>query len=253
MPVPAAGAPPAASAVPAAPWSPGPKAIGGSPSPPTGARAARPAWPAAAAWRAVRTSHHSATAPARAPKMVGTAYEPVAACLVSAAARPIPAKIASPANPMESRRIASTPTTMEYRNTTTSTPPSSTVLSAVPKVEVAQSFTASGVRSIAASPTATTGEAAGMVNPAKSCPMPMAAPAASRPHTAPHHRGKPVLEVMHVWSVAIRRRYTEPRLRLQWITRPRYPSGSTLFANVTRETPAAVSGPRRRPSASATR
>src|ERR1700733_1517468 len=34
--------------------------------------------------------------------------------------------------------------------------------------------------------------------------MPMAAAAVSRPHNAPHHRGKPVLEVMQLWSVAIR-------------------------------------------------
>src|ERR1700733_5161239 len=61
------------SPVPEAPWSPGGKAIGGSPSWPTGAGAARSAWPAAAAWRAVTISQRSTTAPARAPKIVGTA------------------------------------------------------------------------------------------------------------------------------------------------------------------------------------
>jgi hypothetical protein len=193
--------------------SSGRNTIGGSGPALKGARAARsswPAWPAAAASRAVTTSQRSATAPAKAPKIVGTAYEPVASCLVSAAARPMPAKIANPRNPRASRRIASTPTAMEYRNTTTSTPPRSTVLSPVPNVEVAHSFTASGVRSIAASPTAMTGDAAGTVNPAKSCPIPIAAAAATSPHTAPHHRGNLVLEVMPVWSVAIRQRYGKP-------------------------------------------
>src|ERR1700722_9365958 len=97
--------------------------------------------------------------------------------------------------------------------TTASTPPSSTVLSAVPNVEVAQSLTASGVRSIAAPPTATTGDAAGTVNPARSWPTPIAAAAASRPHAAPHRKGNPVLGVMQIWSVAIRRRYARARSR----------------------------------------
>src|ERR1700722_3584386 len=87
--------------------------------------------------------------------------------------------------------------------TTASTPASSTVLSDVPNVEVAQSLTASGVRSIAAPPTATTGDAAGTVNPANRCPMPIAAAAATSPQAAPHPRLKPVLEVMPVSSVAI--------------------------------------------------
>src|ERR1700753_1429472 len=33
--------------------------------------------------------------------------------------------------------------------------------------------------------------------------MPMAVAAVSRPHNAPHHRGKPVLDVMQLWRVAI--------------------------------------------------
>ncbi len=83
----------------------------------------------------------------------------------------------------------------------------------MPNVEVAQSLTASGVWSIAAPPTATTGDAAGTVNPAKSCPIPIAAAAASSPQAAPHHNGDLVLEVMQVWSVAFRRRYARPRSR----------------------------------------
>src|SRR5205807_2455275 len=95
------------------------------------------------------------------------------------------------------RRMASMPTTTAYRKTTTRTPASSTVLSELPKVEVAKSLSQSGVRSIAASPTATTGDAAGMVTPAKSWAMPIAAAAVSRPQAAPHQRDTAVLDVMH--------------------------------------------------------
>jgi hypothetical protein len=103
------------------------------------------------------------------------------------------------------------PTITEYRKTTTSTPAISTVLSDVPNVEVAQFLTANGVRSIAASPTATTGDAAGTVNPANSCAMPIATAAATSPHAAPHHRLKPVLEVMPLCPSRSRQRYAKPR------------------------------------------
>src|SRR6185437_12079077 len=70
-------------------------------------------------------------------------------------------------------------------NSKTSTPPTSTVLSPVPNVEVAQSLTGNGVASITACPTASTGDAAGVVSPANSCATPIAAAAAMRPETAP--------------------------------------------------------------------
>jgi hypothetical protein len=160
-------------------------------------RAAAAAASAAAA-RAVRTSRYSANAPASAPPIVGSAYPADASCLVSAAAAPMMANKASPANPAESRRTARMPTAIAYRNTTTNTPSSNTVLSLVPNVEVAQSFTASGVWLMATEPTAITGEAAGIEIPASNCAMPMAAAAASSPHTAPSQRDGPTLGVMHV-------------------------------------------------------
>jgi hypothetical protein len=43
--------------------------------------------------------------------------------------------------------------------------------------------------------------------------MPIAAAAATSPHAAPHHRLKPVLEVMLVWSVAIPPALREAPLR----------------------------------------
>src|SRR5450756_1670912 len=106
------------------------------------------------------------------------------------------ANSASPANPAVSRRTARMPTTMAYKKTTTNTPSSSTVLSLVPNVEVAQSFTASGVWLIATSPTAITGDAAGIEIPASNCAMPMATAAASSPHSAPSRRDGPTLEAV---------------------------------------------------------
>src|SRR3984957_19547890 len=137
----------------------------------------------------------------------------------------MPAKMPRPRKPRASRRIASTPTTMEYTKTTTSTPASRTVLSDVPKVEVAQSLTASGVRSIAASPTAITGDAAGTVKPASNCPMPIAAAAATSPHAAPHHRLKPVLEVMPYGPSPSQKRYARSPREVVMQSRGRGPTG----------------------------
>ena len=64
-------------------------------------------------------------------------------------------------------------------------PPSSAFLSSVPNVEMAKSLTGCGVRSMAAWPTASTGEACGTVRPAASWPMPIATAAASTPAGRP--------------------------------------------------------------------
>src|SRR5215475_9155773 len=135
--------------------------------------------------RADVTSRYSANAPAAAPPSVGSAYAADAPCLVSAATRPITANRQMPASPNDSRRIATIPTTTANRNSSTTTPSSSTVLSAVPNVEVAQSLTGSGVRSMAACPTAITGDAAGIDRPATNWAMPIATAAASTPQMAP--------------------------------------------------------------------
>ena len=93
-------------------------------------------------------------------------YPGVEPGLVRAAARPMKAKIASPHMPNASRRTASIPTTAAYRASTTRMPPSSTVLSLAPNAEMAKSLTGVGVRSMAAWPTAITGELCGTVRPA---------------------------------------------------------------------------------------
>ena len=127
-------------------------------------------------------SRYSANAPASAPITVGSAYPGDAPCLVTAAAIPRQANKASPAYPRASRRAASTPTSIAYRKTTTNTPASSTVLSFVPNVEVAQTFTGSGVWLIATDPTSITGDAAGTDSPqlAAQCPWPARRRAARR-------------------------------------------------------------------------
>src|SRR5262245_32098625 len=95
------------------------------------------------------------------------------------------ANSASPHMPNASRRSASIPTTAAYPASTTRMPPSSTVLSALPNAEMAKFLTGGGVRSMAAWPTASTGEPCGAVRPAASCAAPMATAAESTPTTAP--------------------------------------------------------------------
>ena len=114
---------------------------------------------------AARASKVSATAPAAVPTRVGTTYPAVAVGLVRAAARPREEKIASPHIPKASRRTASIPTTAAYRARITRMPPSSTVLSWAPNVEMAKSLTGGGMRSMAACPTASTGELCGTPRP----------------------------------------------------------------------------------------
>src|SRR5215468_5103939 len=138
--------------------------------------------------RADVTTRYSANAPAAAPHSVGSAYAGDAPCLVSAATRPITANRHRPASPSDSRRIARIPITTAKPNSSTKTPSSSTVLSSVPNVEVAQSLTGSGVRSMAACPTAITGDAAGIDRPASSWAIPIATAAASTPQMAPTTR-----------------------------------------------------------------
>ena len=81
------------------------------------------------------------------------------------------------------------------------TPVSSTFLSLLPNVDVAQSLTGSGVRLIATCPTAITGDAFGIDSPASSCAIPIATAAVSTPQTAPQAAPtRPALAVMQVTS-----------------------------------------------------
>src|SRR5579859_5403513 len=90
-----------------------------------------------------------------------------------------------PASPRAIRRTARIPITAANPARTTRMPTTSAVLSLVPNVEMAKSLTGSGVRSMAAWPTARTGEACATVRPATSWPTPIATAAVSTPATAP--------------------------------------------------------------------
>ena len=166
----------------------------------------------------------SANAPTAAPMSVGHTHVADASGLVSAAAMPSAANTVKPAKPSHSRHVASTPISMAYRKTMMRMPPTSTFLSSWPNVATVQSLSQSGVEPIAASPTATTGDAAGIESPAINCAMPIAAAAANKPHTAPHPRESPVLGVMHVWSVVVSSRYASTGFRRPRI-QPRYLAG----------------------------
>src|ERR1700743_3595929 len=90
--------------------------------------------------------------------------------------------------------MATIPTTAANAKSRTRTPPIRNALSFVPNVEVAQSFTGSGVLPITHCPTATTGEACGLVSPAISWATPIATAAVIRPAIAPVHAlGRPAL------------------------------------------------------------
>src|SRR6201994_1331420 len=95
------------------------------------------------------------------------------------------ANTASPARPNASRRIASIPTAAAYRARMIRMPVSSAVLSLAPKVAMAKSLTRAGVRSMAAWPTASTGELGGTPRPDANWAAPTAIAAASTPASAP--------------------------------------------------------------------
>jgi hypothetical protein len=102
------------------------------------------------------------------------------------AATPTAAKAASPARPKPSRRTASTPVTAANAASSARMPTIRACLSCVPKCAIANSLTGTGVRLIAAPPTATTGAPSGPVAAAVSSATPSATAPASRPAAAPH-------------------------------------------------------------------
>ena len=73
--------------------------------------------------------------------------------------------------------------------TTTKMPSSRTILSFSPKVRIAHSLSAAGVRSTAALPTAMTGKAEAFTTPATSRETPTATAPDTRPISAAAHRG----------------------------------------------------------------
>src|SRR5262249_32420382 len=154
-------------------------------SPPGGAESSPRAWRAAASAFAARTSRVRVSSPAAAPASEGRTSTGCAVGRLSAAARPIPGETARPATPQLDRRKAATPITPANTAGSTRIPVTSAVLSLDPNVEIAKFFSAGGARSIAALPTATTGEPCGPVIPATSWPTPSATAAVIRPVSMP--------------------------------------------------------------------
>ena len=123
--------------------------------------------------------------PAAAPARTGTASTRLALGRLSAASRPTAVNTTSPARPKRSRRTAATPIRAANTASTTRMPATSTVLSLEPNAEMAKFFAGGGVKSMAAPPTATTGEPCGPVIPAASCAIPIATAAVIKPVATP--------------------------------------------------------------------
>ena len=111
----------------------------------------------------------------------------VAVSLVSAAARPTQAKPAAPSGRTETP-YPGIPIAAANRARSTRMPASSAFLSSAPNAVMAKSLTGGGARSMAAWPTANTGELCGTVRLAASWAIPIATAAASTP---PRNRRRP--------------------------------------------------------------
>src|SRR5262245_54493910 len=81
--------------------------------------------------------------------------------------------------------MLTTPTAIEITASVRTMPINSARLSLDPNVRIANAASHSGVASIAAWPTAITGEASGVVTAATRCPTAIATPVTNRPVTAP--------------------------------------------------------------------
>src|SRR5215471_7785378 len=87
--------------------------------------------------------------------------------------------------------MAATPISAAKTASTTRMPATRTRLSLEPNAEMAKFFSGAGVASMAAPPTATTGEPCGPVIPATSCATPSATNAVIRPVATPKARTRP--------------------------------------------------------------
>ncbi len=119
--------------------------------------------------------------PTRAPASDGSASSGPAPGRLSAAAAPTRPNSATPATPSRTLRRATIPTAMAKTASSTTIPPIRTTLSRSPNCRMANSFSARGVRSMTAPPTATTGADCGRTAAATSSPTPTATAAASAP------------------------------------------------------------------------
>ncbi len=108
--------------------------------------------------------------------------------LVREATSPIAPKITSPPTPTRGRRKDMIPSTTATIARIAPMPISKAALSCEPNVSIAKDLSHGGARSIAALPTAITGEEVPPTNPATSWATPSATAAESRPSNAPATR-----------------------------------------------------------------
>ena len=108
---------------------------------------------------------------------------------VKAARAPTAPRIQSPVNPIHGRRIDAIPNTAARMKITAIIPTISASLSFEPNVRIAKDFNHSGVRSIAALPTATRGDDWSSISEAGISAIPNAKSAVRTPTTAPRRRG----------------------------------------------------------------
>ena len=108
---------------------------------------------------------------------------------MKAASAPTAPRIQSPVNPIHGRRIDAMPKTAARMRITAIIPTISASLSLEPNVRIAKDFSHSGVRSIAALPTATSGDDRSSMSEAGISAIPSAKSAVRTPTSAPRARG----------------------------------------------------------------
>ena len=139
-------------------------------------------------WAALR-SQVNAYDPANAPTIDGTTERTLPVGRLNAATAPTAARTQSPVIPIHGRRIDAMPRTAARMRITTIIPTISARLSFTPNVRIANDFSHSGVASIMALPTATSGDDWSSMKEATTSAIPRAKSAVSTPTTAPRDRG----------------------------------------------------------------
>ena len=138
---------------------------------------------------AMRSNHHSARAAATPATSAGSGARTESTGRSSAAIAPTTPPMSITWMPHTTRSRERAPAQAARAMTATTTTATTTDLDAVPKVDVAHSFTACGGRSMAVDATTSTGAYAGSMKAATRVPAATPNPAASTPRSAKSHVG----------------------------------------------------------------
>ncbi len=147
------------------------------------------------------TSRWRAHAPTRSAATPGAIHHVSRAGSAPAAAMATAARTAPATTPQRVDHRATRPTSAPSPSVTMMAPTTSTGLSAVPSVVLAQSLTGPGVRSMNRVATAMMGDAAGATMEMK-CPAPSPAPVASTPLSTARPRGTPSARCVAIATAA---------------------------------------------------